>query len=104
MLSVLGIVPARGGSKGIPRKNLAPLAGKPVLAYTAMAALAARRLPRVVLSTEDAEIAAVGLELGLDVPFMRPPALAGDAVQTISVIQDVVRRLESNGQGFDAIF
>lgn len=104
MLSVLGIVPARGGSKGLPRKNLAPLGGKPLLAYTAIAARAARRLSRVVLSTEDDEIAAVGVALGLEVPFMRPPALAGDAVQTISVIQDVVRRLESDGHVYDAIF
>ena len=59
-MRVLGIVTARGGSKGIPRKNIVPLLGKPLLAYTAQAALAARRLTRTVLSTDDEEIAEVG--------------------------------------------
>jgi CMP-N-acetylneuraminic acid synthetase len=104
VLSILGVVPARGGSKGIPRKNLALLAGRPLLAYTATAALAARRLSRIVLSTDDAEIAAVGRACGLDVPFMRPPQLAGDNVQTIDVLQDVVARLEADGHVFDAVF
>jgi CMP-N,N'-diacetyllegionaminic acid synthase len=103
MLTVLAIVPARGGSKGIPRKNLARLAGRPLLAYTADAARASVRLTRVVLSTDDDEIAQVGRECGLEVPFMRPPDLAGDAAQTIDVIQDVVRRLESAGATFDAV-
>ena len=66
-LSVLGIVTARGGSKGLPRKNLAPVLGRPLLAYTAEAALQAKRLSRVVLSTDDVEIANAGQELGLDV-------------------------------------
>jgi CMP-N-acetylneuraminic acid synthetase len=104
MLTVLGIVPARGGSKGIPRKNLAPVAGRPLLAYTATAALAATRLSRIVLSTDDAEIAAVGRACGLAVPFMRPPHLAGDDVQTIDVLQDVVSTLEADGHHFDAVF
>jgi CMP-N,N'-diacetyllegionaminic acid synthase len=103
MLTVLAIVPARGGSKGIPRKNLARLAGRPLLAYTADAARAAVRLTRIVLSTDDDEIAQVGRDCGLEVPFMRPPDLAGDAAQTIDVIQDVVRRLESAGAAFDAV-
>jgi CMP-N-acetylneuraminic acid synthetase len=103
MLTVLGIVPARGGSKGIPRKNLARLGGRPLLAYTACAVRGATRLARAVLSTDDEEIAQVGREYGLEVPFMRPPELAGDRVQTIDVIQDVVRRLESAGATFDAV-
>lgn len=104
MLRVLGIVTARGGSKGIPRKNLALLAGKPLLAYTAEAALAARRLARVVLSTDDEEIAALGRRLGLDVPFLRPAELARDDTPTLPVVQDVVRQLEANGDRYDAIF
>jgi len=103
MLKVLGIVPARGGSKGIPGKNIAILAGKPLLAYTAAAARAATRLTRVVLSTDDAAIASVGREHGLDVPFMRPRHLAGDEVKTLAVLQDVVARLESAGERYDAI-
>lgn len=103
MLSVLGIVTARGGSKGIPHKNLAPLAGKPLLAWTAESARGATRLSRTVLSTEDAEIARVGRECGLEVPFMRPEELARDDTPTIPVLQDVVRRLEAAGARYDAI-
>lgn len=103
-LRVLGIIPARGGSKGIPRKNIAPLLGRPLLAYTAEAAIRSRRLTRVVLSTDDPDIAEVGKALGLDVPFMRPAHLAGDEVLTVVVLQDVLRRLEEQGERYDAVF
>jgi CMP-N-acetylneuraminic acid synthetase len=103
-MKVLGIVTARGGSKGIPRKNLVPLLGKPLLAYTAEAAQAATRLARVVLSTDDSEIAMFGKSLGIDVPFLRPPELAKDNTPTIPVLQDVVRRLEADGEHYDAVF
>jgi len=102
-LTVLAIVPARGGSKGIPRKNIVPLLGQPLLAYTAQAALAARRLSRLVLSTEDEEIARVGRECGLEVPFLRPPELARDDTPTIPVLQDVVQKLGAAGDVYDAI-
>src|SRR5262249_42617407 len=102
-MKVLGIVPARGGSKGIPRKNIAPLMGKPLLAYTAVAARGAGRLTRTLLSTDDEEIARVGREYGLDVPFLRPPELARDDTPTIPVLQDVVRKLEAAGDRYDAI-
>jgi len=102
-MRVLGIVTARGGSKGIPRKNIVPLLGRPLLAYTADAALAARRLTRVILSTEDEEIAEVGRRCGLEVPFMRPPDLARDDTPTIPVLQDAVRRLEALGDRYDAV-
>lgn len=102
-MRVLGVVTARGGSKGIPRKNIRMLCGKPLLQYTAEAALAARRLVRVVLSTEDEEIARIGRECGLEVPFLRPPELARDDTPTIPVLQDVVRRLESLGDSFHAV-
>jgi CMP-N,N'-diacetyllegionaminic acid synthase len=102
-MRVLGIVTARGGSKGIPRKNVVPLLGKPLLAYTAEAALAAKRLTRTVVSTEDEEIARVGRECGLDVPFLRPSGLARDETPTIPVLQDVVRRLEGAGERYDAV-
>jgi CMP-N-acetylneuraminic acid synthetase len=102
-MRVLGIVTARGGSKGIPRKNLVPLLGQPLLAYTAQAALAAKHLTRTVLSTEDAEIARVGREYGLDVPFPRPAELARDDTPTIPVLQDVVCKLEAAGERYDAI-
>ncbi|HUJ10936.1 MAG TPA: acylneuraminate cytidylyltransferase family protein [Verrucomicrobiae bacterium] len=102
-MQVLGIVTARGGSKGLPRKNIHLLCGKPLLQYTAEAALKAKRLTRVVLSTEDEEIAAVGRRCGLDLPFMRPPELARDDTPHAPVLQDVVRKLEQAGQKYDAI-
>ncbi len=102
-MRVLGLIPARGGSKGIPRKNLAPLLGRPLLAYTADAALAAERLARVVLSTEDHEIAETGRRLGLDVPFPRRPELARDDTPALPVVQDAVRRLEEAGDCYDAV-
>ncbi|MGC4002979.1 MAG: acylneuraminate cytidylyltransferase family protein [Pirellulales bacterium] len=102
-MRVLGIMTARGGSKGIPRKNIVPLAGKPLLAWTAEAALASN-LSRVVLSTDDEEIAAVARSCGVDVPLMRRCELAGDATPTIPVLQDVIRRLEANGESYDAVF
>jgi CMP-N,N'-diacetyllegionaminic acid synthase len=103
-MRVLGIVPARGGSKGIPRKNIVSLLNKPLLAYTAEAALAAQRLTRVVLSTEDEEIARVGRQCGLEVPFLRPCELARDDTPTIPVLQDVVLKLEATGESYDAVF
>lgn len=78
--------------------------GKPLLAYTAEAALRAGRLGRIVLSTDDPEIAQVGRECGVEVPFLRPAHLAGDATPTVPVMQDVVRRLEAGGDRYDATF
>jgi CMP-N-acetylneuraminic acid synthetase len=103
-MQVIGIITARGGSKGIPNKNITPLAGKPLLAYTAEAALAARRLTRVVLSTDSEAIAQVGREWGVEAPFPRPAHLALDTTPTLPVLQDMVRRLEEQGERYDAVF
>jgi CMP-N,N'-diacetyllegionaminic acid synthase len=103
-MRVLGIVTARGGSKGIPRKNLALLAGKPLLQYTADAVAVSRRLTRTVISTDNDEIASAAEGMGIACPFMRPPELAQDDTPTIPVLQDVVRRLEAMGEFYDAIF
>jgi len=102
-MRVLGLIPARGQSKGIPRKNIWPLAGKPLLAYTAEAALLSRRLSRVILSTDDEEIAAVGRNCGLEVPFLRPEELATDGAPTIGVVQHAIRYLQSAGSTFQAV-
>lgn len=102
-MRVLGIVPARGGSKGIPGKNVRPLGGKPLLAHTAEAALAARRLSRVVLTTDDEKIAEVGRSCGLEVPFLRPAELARDDTPTLPVLQHAVAELEKTGDRFDAV-
>ena len=103
-MRVLGVIPARGGSKGVKRKNLASLRGRPLLAYTVDAAHLSRRLTRVVLSTEDDEIAEAGRRLGVDVPFMRPARLAADDSRTIDVLIDVTERLELEGERYDAVF
>jgi len=103
-LRVLGVITARGGSKGIPNKNIAPILGRPLLAYTADAAKRSRRLTRVVLSTDDSRIAEVGKMLRLDIPFMRPAHLGGDDVLTLPVLQDVLRHLEADGEHYDAVF
>lgn len=94
---IIGLIPARGGSKSIPRKNLAMLAGRPLLAHTATAALAARRLDRTLLSTDDEEIAAAGRSLGIEVPFLRPPELAGDAADMLPVMRHALDFLDAQG-------
>jgi CMP-N-acetylneuraminic acid synthetase len=75
---VLAIIPARGGSKGIPRKNIVDLCGKPLIAYTIDVALKSERITRVVVSTDDEEIAEISKACGAEVPFLRPKELAGD--------------------------
>ncbi|HXG87675.1 MAG TPA: acylneuraminate cytidylyltransferase family protein [Vicinamibacterales bacterium] len=99
-MKVLGIIPARGGSKGIPRKNLAPVAGRSLLAWTIDAATAARSLSRLVLSTEDHEIAEQGRMMGVEVPFLRPEGLSADDTAMLPVLVDVVDRLAAE-QGFE---
>lgn len=102
-MKALGIIPARGGSKGVPRKNIRPLGGKPLIQYTAESALASQRLDRVILSTDDEEIAAVGRRCGLEVPFMRPAELARDDTPTLPVVQHAVRWIEDQGDRYDVI-
>jgi CMP-N-acetylneuraminic acid synthetase len=92
---VIGLVPARGGSKGIPGKNLALLAGRSLLTYPPEAAHGARTLGRIILSTDNANIAAEGERLGLEIPFMRPAALAADDTPMISVVKDALDRLDN---------
>jgi CMP-N,N'-diacetyllegionaminic acid synthase len=93
-LKVLGIITARGGSKGIPGKNLKPLGGKPLLAYTVETARRSGALDRVILSTEDEAIAAAGRDLGCDVPFIRPLDLAHDDTPHLPVIQHATRWMQ----------
>lgn len=93
-MSVLALVPARGGSKGIPRKNITLLAGKPLLHWTIEAALACDRIERVLVSTDEPEIADVALACGADVPFLRPAVLASDEAPGIDPVLHAVRWLE----------
>jgi YrbI family 3-deoxy-D-manno-octulosonate 8-phosphate phosphatase len=93
---VLAIVPARGGSKSIPRKNIKPLGGVPLLAYSIEAGRAARLVDRVIVSTDDDEIAAVAQRYGAEVPFVRPPSLAEDHTPDLPVFQHALQWLEKH--------
>ncbi|MBI2552439.1 acylneuraminate cytidylyltransferase family protein [Candidatus Uhrbacteria bacterium] len=84
--TILAVIPARGGSKGLPRKNLRSLLGKPLIAWTIEAALQSGVFDRVAVVTDDQEIAAVAKKYGAEVPFMEPDELAADAVKGINVI------------------
>jgi CMP-N,N'-diacetyllegionaminic acid synthase len=92
-VSLLVLIPARGGSKGIPRKNIKPLAGKPLIAWTIDAAKQANVVDRIVVTTEDEEIAAVARAFGAEVPFMRPPDLATDETPGIEPVLHALKRL-----------
>ena len=76
MSKVLAIIPARGGSKGLPGKNLRPLAGHPLIAYSVAAGLQANLVDRVICSTDSEEIADVARKYGVEIPFMRPAEIA----------------------------
>lgn len=91
-MTTLAVIPARGGSKGLPRKNVKLLAGKPLVAWSIEAARRARSLDRVVVSTEDAEIARVARDFGCEV-LERPAALAADDTTTIAVLQHVAKEV-----------
>lgn len=92
---VIGFVFARGGSKGVPRKNIRPLAGKPLIAYAIECGLASRQVEKVVLSTDDSEIAAVARQFGAEVPFLRPSELAQDDSPEWMAWQHAIRSCES---------
>ncbi len=103
MSLVLGIVPARGGSKGVPGKNVRPLAGHTLLEYTARAARESGVLDRVILSTDAPAIADAGRLAGLEVPFMRPAALAADDTPMLQVVQHALDALARGGWSPDIV-
>lgn len=96
MIKAVGLITARGGSKSIPRKNVLPLAGKPLIAWTIEAALRAPGLSRLIVSTDDEEIARVAREWGAEVPFMRPPELAQDNSPHLDVLTHALSWLDAN--------
>jgi CMP-N,N'-diacetyllegionaminic acid synthase len=93
---ILALIPARGGSKGVPRKNILPLAGKPLLAYSIEQARAARHIGRVIVSTDDEEIAGVAREHGAEVPFTRPGEFAQDLSPDIDVFRHALTWLRDH--------
>ena len=94
---MIAIIPARGGSKGLPRKNVRPLHGKPLIAYTVEEALKARNIDRVIISTDDEEIAKIAVEFGAELPFMRPAELASDTAMAVDNYIYTIDRLEKEG-------
>jgi CMP-N,N'-diacetyllegionaminic acid synthase len=95
-LNILVVIPARGGSKGIPGKNIISFAGKPLICYTIEAALKSKYLRRVIVSTDDSEIAKIAKDCGAEVPFIRPPNLSQDDTPSVSVVKHAVNIIEES--------
>ena len=102
-MRILGIIPARGGSKGVPGKNIKLLGGLPLIAYTSNAANDSKYLNKTIISTDDLNIAEVAKQFQIEVPFIRPTLLATDTASSIQVVQHVVTYLESQEEYYDAI-
>lgn len=102
-MKILALIPARGGSKGVPRKNIKLLGNKPLLQYTSDIALASNKIAKVVLSSDDDEIIEVGRRLGIETPFKRPNNLAQDKSPTLPVILHAIDFYEKQGVFFDAV-
>jgi CMP-N-acetylneuraminic acid synthetase len=102
-MTTIAFIFARGGSKGVPRKNLALLGGKPLIVHSIEAGLACPGIDHVVVSTEDAEIAEVARAAGAEVPFMRPAELASDTASEILAWRHAVETLRAQGRDFDTM-
>jgi CMP-N,N'-diacetyllegionaminic acid synthase len=102
-LKFLAVIPARGGSKGIPKKNIIELNGKPLIQYTIESAIQSSYLDDVIVTTDCEEIAEVSKLAGAEVPFMRPDELASDSAKTIDALVHAVDELAKNGRTYDYI-
>lgn len=100
---VLGIIPARGGSKGLPGKNIMKTNGKPLISWTIQQANKSRYIDKVIVSTDDEGIAEISKKEGADVPFIRPARLATDTAKTIDVVEHLINELRANGEEYDII-
>ena len=92
------VIPARGGSKGVSKKNIRPIMGKPLIAYTIESALKSKIFSHVIVSTEDPKIASISKKYGAEVPFMRPKKLADDYTGTSLVVKNVIKTLQDKGE------
>lgn len=99
----LALIPARGSSKRIPRKNIRMFAGRPMIAHSIAAAQASALFDRIIVSTDDAEIAVIARDQGAETPFLRPAALADDHATTLAVIQHALRWLDEAGTPVDEV-
>jgi N-acylneuraminate cytidylyltransferase/CMP-N,N'-diacetyllegionaminic acid synthase len=100
---IIGIIPARGGSKGLPRKNILPLLGKPLIAWTIEHADSSKYLDRVIVSTDDSEIAEISKQYGVNAPFIRPSKLASDESKGIDVVLHAIEWLKNNKEACEII-
>lgn len=100
---VLALIPARGNSKGIKKKNIIDLCGKPLIAYTIEVAKSCKYIDDVVVSTDNAEIADIARHFGAEIPFMRPDELASDTAKTISAVIHAIETLKSLGRQYDIL-
>lgn len=101
-MKILGLIPARGGSKGIPGKNIKLLAGKPLLQYTWESAMDSG-LKRIILSSDDPEIITMAEKMGMEVPFIRPEAISRDDTPTLEVVKHALKFFQEKGTSFDAV-
>ncbi len=100
---ILGIIPARGGSKELPRKNVLPLLGKPLIAWTVEQAKRSKYIDKVIVSTDDKEIAVISKKYGAEIPFFRPKELAEDDSKVIDAILLIIEWIKQNGMYYDLI-
>ena len=94
----IAVIPARGGSKRIPMKNIKNFSGKPIIAWSIEVAIKSKLFDRVIVSTDNHEIASIAKQHGADVPFMRPKHLADDYTGTSAVVKDVIQNIHKNGE------
>lgn len=102
-MKILGIIPARGGSKGVPKKNIKLLGGKPLIAYTIESALECDLIQDVVVSTDCLEIKDIATTFGAEVPFLRPAELSNDTAKSIDVVIHALEYSKQNGKEYDAV-
>jgi CMP-N-acetylneuraminic acid synthetase len=103
MSSVLAIIPARGGSVGIPKKNIKNLNGKPLIAYTIEQALKSKQINKLIVSTDDLEIAEVSMKIGAEVPFYRPKNLSKSESPSVDLVLHAINELEKMGHFFSTV-
>jgi N-acylneuraminate cytidylyltransferase len=101
--NAIAIIPARGGSKRIPKKNIKDFFGKPLIAYSIEVALASKLFDKVVVTTDDEEIAKIAKEYGAEVPFIRPPELSDDFTGTGDVVNHAIEYLENQGESYEYV-
>ena len=99
-MEILAIIPARGGSKGIPRKNIKPIAGKPLIAWIIQAAKGSKYITRIIVSTDDNEIASVSKEYGAEAPFIRPKEISGDLSTDVEFLTHALKALKEK-EGYE---